>query len=214
MTYLRTYLQEICDVYADALAKYDAIQNRAESNRNDHRRTLNDRDLTFSARQKRLAKYDADHNAILGEVRDLATTTSAQFETIRKRVEEAFYRVYSVVPEDIDANTLELLKSGILKDHEFFALAERFNNNGTMRRMIGKYAAERAEREPSNVNMRGLSASLNADTTPHLDAIDTLVEIAEMGLREDRKISDNTHTNMFDKTAQTIMEQFGGICTE
>jgi hypothetical protein len=80
--------------------------------------------------------------------------------------------------------------------------------------MIGKYAAERAEREPSNVNMRGLSASLNADTTPHLDAIDTLVEIAEMGLREDRKISDNTHTNMFDKTAQTIMEQFGGICTE
>ena len=83
-----------------------------------------------------------------------------------------------------------------------------------MRRIIGKYAGERAERDRSNIKMRDLSAKLNSSAMPHLEAVDVLTEVAAMGLRDDRKLSDNMHNQMFDKTVNTLLAQYGDICTE
>lgn len=51
----------------------------------------------------------------------------------------------AVNPNDVDAATMELLKSGVCRGSDFEALARRFDGNSTMTRLIGKYASDAAQ---------------------------------------------------------------------
>lgn len=48
-------------------------------------------------------------------------------------------------PDAIDGNALELLKSGIMTPDDYYALLDKYDNNPTMLRMIGKYAQDAAD---------------------------------------------------------------------
>lgn len=74
-------------------------------------------------------------------VEDRAT---AEFEAIKQECIDIFEPYNRATASMIDMPTLELLKSGILKDNELFDLADSFSDNVTMLRIIGKYAEERA----------------------------------------------------------------------
>ena len=50
----------------------------------------------------------------------------------------------SANPDAIDSNALELLKSGIMTTDDYYTLMDKYDDNSTMLRLIGKYAQDAA----------------------------------------------------------------------
>lgn len=48
-------------------------------------------------------------------------------------------------PDAVDANGLELLKSGILSADDYYSLADKYDDNPTMLRLVAKYAKDAAD---------------------------------------------------------------------
>ena len=63
-----------------------------------------------------------------------------------------------VDPDAIDAAALKLLESGVMTSADYSAFAVKFDNNGTMLRLIARYAGEAAK----NTEDRTEAANLNA----------------------------------------------------
>lgn len=93
------------------------------------------------------------------------------FDTIRDELTEklqAEVRADSIAaPEDIDANGLTLLQSGILRVDELENLLDRWGNNITMTRILGQYAKAAAEKtENAEERARLVNISRAADSGP------------------------------------------------
>lgn len=68
-------------------------------------------------------------------------------------------QVNSIVnPDAVDAAALELLKSGVMTAADYSAFVVKFDNNGTMLRLIARYASEAAK----STEDRAEAANLNA----------------------------------------------------
>lgn len=80
----------------------------------------------------------------------------AERRTIRAELENAIKAAELANPDEIDSNALELMKSGVLNSSDYVALAERFDRNTTMLKLIAKHAHEAAEaaRAAGNNNER------------------------------------------------------------
>ncbi len=111
-----------------------------------------------------------------------------QFAPIRRELAAAIDDAYSVDPAQLDADTLELLKSGIMTGSEYKKLLDQAKaaNNPTMVRMIGKYAgdaaAERGEKygqnDPDARTLRLVEHDSRTFTGgDHLAAFDAMVSV-------------------------------------
>lgn len=102
-------------------AEYEAKAARAEATYLDAKQGLQSAKRSMSAYSDRLA-------------------------ILRKELVEALDKAYCVNPARIDANVLELLKSGIVRPNEYARLYDEAANsdNVTMCRLIGKYAESAA----------------------------------------------------------------------
>lgn len=69
----------------------------------------------------------------------------AERRTIRAELENAVKAAGIANPDEIDGNSLELMKSGVLDPADYAALAARFDQNSTMLKLIAKHAHEAAE---------------------------------------------------------------------
>ena len=63
-----------------------------------------------------------------------------------------------VNPDAIDAAALKLLESGVMTSADYSAFAVKFDNNGTMLRLVARYSGEAAK----NTEDRAEAANLNA----------------------------------------------------
>ena len=75
--------------------------------------------------------------------------------TIRVDLEKAVRANSAANPDAVDANALELMKSGILTADDYFSLAEKYDSNPTMLRLIAKWAKETADDKGADPKMRG-----------------------------------------------------------
>lgn len=91
----------------------------------------------------------------------------AKCKELRKGLEKAVQKDGLANPEAIDANALELLKSGALTVEDYYSFAERYESNATMLRVISKYA---------------LDASENADDTKDAVALRILSDNCKTGM--------------------------------
>ena len=66
----------------------------------------------------------------------------AKCKELRKELEKDVQKNSLANPDAIDTNTVELLKAGVLTVEDYANLVERFANNATMLRLIGKYALD------------------------------------------------------------------------
>lgn len=64
---------------------------------------------------------------------------------LRKELEKDVQKNSLANPDAIDANALELLKSGALTVEDYYSFAERYESNATMLRVISKYALDASE---------------------------------------------------------------------
>ena len=69
----------------------------------------------------------------------------AKCKELRKGLEKAVQKDGLANPEAIDANALELLKSGVLTVEDYYSLAERYDGNSTMLKLLSKYALDAAD---------------------------------------------------------------------
>lgn len=114
--------------------------------------------------------------------------SDTQFNAMRKELAAAIDDAYSADPAQLDSNTLELLKSGILTGSEYTKLLEQAKaaSNATMVRMIGKYAgdAAKARGESHGMNDREAQALRVAEYNSRLytggdrlEAFDNMVSL-------------------------------------
>lgn len=90
----------------------------------------------------------------------------AKCKELRKELEKDVQKDGLANPDAIDANALELLKSGALTVEDYYSFAERYESNATMLRVISKYA---------------LDASENADDTKDAAALRMLSDNCKNG---------------------------------
>ena len=145
------YMEAWNQLQAAQKANTDAQAWRAETYRgeNDLRRQrakaeLLEAEHTFKATESRVwAEFDRQKEAIR---RDLESDVRASF---------------TVDPDAIDANALELLKSGILTADDIFSMVNKYDSNLTMLRLISKTAKELADdKQHTDAKTRGLLYTL------------------------------------------------------
>lgn len=144
------YAKAVFEEYAEAEQKLKA----AESKRNAYPRK-NGLGYEYDAKS---ARYEAEYQAAKAEYeklrRDMRDYKADGLKPIRKELESAISDAFAANPEHLDANTMELLKSGILSAGEFSRLIDKAmnDNNPTMVRVIAKYAKDRADQADADRN--------------------------------------------------------------
>lgn len=216
MAVLRTYLEEIRSTYLKAREDYTRIQDAIDAAEQKWKKAAADVSLSPTGKRDAKQKRDESIRALSGELRTLIENTQRNFANTRNTVEETYRSMYSMVPEKIDANGMELLRSGILTDGDIKNLYHKYNNenNYTMLRMLAKVVDERLEKDKYNAELRNLSATIKNIGNPHLEAVDSYIYVCSMGLREERAASDNIDKKMGDHTYEQIMEQYGSISAD
>ena len=105
-----------------------------------------------------------------------------QKEAIRRELESDVRASSTVDPDAIDANALELLKSGILTADDVFSLVNKYDANVTMLRLISKHAKELADDKNTDAKTRGqlyvLCSQIGNGKNSTMRNFDDLVEIS------------------------------------
>lgn len=139
------YMEAWNQLQAAQKANTDAQAWRAETYRgeNDLRR-----------QRAKAALLEAEHTFRAAESRVWAEF-DRQKEAIRRDLESEVWASSTVDPDAIDANALELLKSGILTADDVFSLVDKYDSNITMLRLISKTAKELADDKNTDAKTRG-----------------------------------------------------------
>ena len=139
------YMEAWNQLQAAQKANTDAQAWRAETYRgeNDLRR-----------QRAKAALLEAEHTFRAAESRVWAEF-DRQKESIRRDLESEVRTTSTVDPDAIDANALELLKSGILTADDVFSLVDKYDSNITMLRLISKTAKELADDKNTDAKTRG-----------------------------------------------------------
>ena len=122
--------------------------------------------LNADERAAALALNKADAAFKIAEAR-IWPEFDAKCKELRKELEKDVQKNSLANPDAIDANALELLKSGALTVEDYYSFAERYESNATMLRVISKYA---------------LDASENADDTKDAVALRILSDNCKTGM--------------------------------
>lgn len=100
-------------------------------------------------KQLRVATTALELNKAEAAFKITETKVWPEFDTkckeLRKELEKDVQKDGLANPDAIDANALELLKSGVLTVNDYYSFAERYESNATMLRVISKYALDASE---------------------------------------------------------------------
>lgn len=104
-------------------------------------------DARYTAQAARAQADLLEAKARLDVAKKTFRDSGKQFEGLRKELVAAVEKEFSADPAKLDSSTLELLKSGILTGREYKQLLQKAktDENPTLVRLIGKYAASAAE---------------------------------------------------------------------
>lgn len=130
-------------VYRDAEAAYKKAEEQARQYPRRHGMV----DAQYAAKSARAQADFMEAKQAFETARRTFRDSDRQFDGMRRELAAAIEDAYSADPAQLDINTLELLKSGILNAGEYTKLLTqaKTSNNPTMVKMIGKYAGEAAK---------------------------------------------------------------------
>lgn len=154
------YAQRLDTAFKTAREKYMEAWNQLQAAQKAERDAQAWRAETFRGendlrRQRAKAELlEAEHTFKATESRVWAEF-DRQKEAIRRDLESDVRASSTVDPDAIDANALELLKSGILTADDVFSLVDKYDSNITMLRLISKTAKELADDKNTDAKTRG-----------------------------------------------------------
>ena len=132
--------------------------------------------------------YKTAREAYLSMKRNLPGKVENQLRQLRREYAAELEGKYTVDPEKLNMQELELLKSGIMRPDEYKAMLEKeaAAGNSTMARLIAKYAAKEAEavaqkNGESDEAARALRAvSYTAKADPAAEALRNFDDVADV----------------------------------
>lgn len=191
MSKFKQYAQRADEAAREAFKVFQDAQeklNKAEEKRREYPKRaglVSDDYLAKSARAE--ADYQEAKNNMRAATENMQIV-GEQMRGIRRDLAAELEKHYRADPAAIDAETLELLKSGILKPSEYSALYEKAEaaGNHTMQRLIGKYAQDAADapdakqrytaEEASTLRIIG-NDSRNVNGAEYLQGFDVIVDV-------------------------------------
>lgn len=142
---------------------------------------------TPKERQEATLKHDEEMKKLRLAFESVEDKALAEFEAIKQECVEIFEPYNRATASMIDMPTLELLKSGILKDDELIDLADGFSDNITMLRLIGKYAEERANNSDTiDRKMGSFAIKCKEASFPYIRPINDLIMWSTRAVRADK----------------------------
>lgn len=131
------------DEYAEAYSSLEQAR-QADTDAKAWRPNDNEEDKRLRIATAGLELNKADAAFKLAEAR-IWPEFDAKCKELRRELEKDVQKNSLANPDAIDANALELLKSGALTVEDYYSLAERYDGNSTMLRVISKYALDASE---------------------------------------------------------------------
>ena len=139
--------RRLFDVYEAALSELKEAEKQYEESKLENTRThspyypVNDEIRAATARIE--SRY-YEKKGFFEKARRELVNGQRQIEEIRSQLLADIDKSYMARPDQLDANAMELIRSGILKPNELSAMLKDFEGNPTMTRMIGAHAKQRA----------------------------------------------------------------------
>lgn len=146
-------------------------------------------DAEYAAKAARAHADKVEAELLLKAARVDMEETKKKIAEIRQQLSAEVYDYFRADPAEVDMNTVELLKSGILKPAEYATLADnaRKNKNFTVARLIARYAEEAAEAAHKRGNEDDASTLMGAYALgtqdggkPIMEAFDSIMKIYGM----------------------------------
>lgn len=166
MSRWNNYAKVLNNTFADYRKEYAAAYDRVAAAKRKADSYTENRPFTTYDLQKQAAaaEYQEAQRAFRNESRSICERYSAAVDQLMGRFREAVEKEFSVRPEFIDQNAMELLKSGIMGVADYESMLSRYSDNPTMLRLIGKYANEEAEKSDTADRQSFRAIAINAGT--------------------------------------------------
>jgi hypothetical protein len=150
MSRYNTYARQLDAAFRSARDEYAAAyDNLVQARRADTdakawrpNDTAEDKQLRTATAALNLSKAEAEFKIADGRI---WSEFDMKCKELRKELEKDVQKNSLANPDAIDANALELLKSGALTVEDYYSFAERYESNATMLRVISKYALDASE---------------------------------------------------------------------
>lgn len=191
--------------YIDAKSAYDAAFDHHTKN---PRPTGISDAATITAAARAEIDYHEKKEA-LDRVRRELNDSVTMIESLRSELSKMIASDFMANPDDLDGNTIELMRSGILSPEEFENLANKNANNHTMLRLIGSYAKQKvaeADRENDFMARRKLNTVVDmarrADGRAYLEVFDGIADTYNRCVRNPAMIS------FWDQLTSEAIERF------
>lgn len=157
---VRDKFLEAREQYARAYEKLQYAEQQAAKARTTTETFVGERDARIAETAARLKRVQAEFNSASDQI---WTDFNREVKMIDEKLRAAVRADNLATSDSLDANALELLKSGIMSGDDYEAMHERFADNPTMSRLIAKYAASAADdRNRDPAERAQLSAVANA----------------------------------------------------
>ena len=196
MSQFNKFAQQVNDVAQGAFEQIQAAEKAykdAESKYNANKRPARGAWNADAATMAKVARIEADYHEKKDAYdklrRNLPDQVHSEAAKIRRELETAVNDFYAADPAALDANTMELLKSGILRPAEYARLFDAADqaNNATMVRIIAQYADNAAANAKSDEEARQLryigSRGRNVNGKHYMDAFDAMADTLERCIR-------------------------------
>lgn len=150
MSKYNTYARQLDAAFRSARDEYAAAyDNLVQARRADTdakawrpNDTAEDKQLRTATAALDLSKAEAEFKIADGRI---WSEFDMKCKELHKELEKDVQKNSLANPDAIDANALELLKSGALTVEDYYSFAERYESNATMLRVISKYALDASE---------------------------------------------------------------------
>ena len=170
--------------YRDAEAAYKKAEQKAREYPQRHGMV----DAQYAAKSARAQADFLEAKEAYRKAKGVLESHKSEIAALRKELVAELDDHYAADPAALDSNTLELLKSGVLKANEYAKLMDKAQSDGnyTMARMIAKYAgdaaAERGNKYGQNDEqarvLRGISYTANQNNgNETLQAFDLMGDV-------------------------------------
>lgn len=114
---------------------------------------------------------------------------------LKSNLENEVYKNNAINPESVDSATVELLKSGMLTGDDYFSLADKYDDNPTMLKLIAGYANEAQAKTQDKSEQAKLKVCVNTlkdGKSLSIKKFDELCKVAEYcSNQHDPKMANN-----------------------
>jgi hypothetical protein len=191
MSKFNSYARKVNDIATAAFEEYrktEQAYKKAEEQAKKYPQRMGLVDAQYAAKS---ARAQADFLEAKEEYRKAKATLEShksEIAALRKKLAAELDDHYAADPAALDSNTLELMKSGVLKANEYAKLLEKAQSDGnyTMARMIAKYAGDAAKQRGSEYGqndeqartLRAISYTANQNNgNDTLQAFDLMADV-------------------------------------